>query len=155
MMSQHMQDKALESGVITDRLATDRLATDKLTADKLTTVLRVEALAAFVLATLMYAHADGSWGWYFALILVPDLSMLGYLINNRVGAICYNIVHSYVLPMLCFIAALILNISLLEWLSLIWLAHIGLDRTLGYGLKYASGFANTHLGIAIKKAQTN
>jgi hypothetical protein len=106
--------------------------------------LRLEALALLLASLAAYAWGGYGWGRFFALLFVPDLSMLGYLVNPRVGATSYNLAHSTLGPIaLGFAAAL-------DWLSpalpLIWLAHVGMDRALGYGLKYASGFGDTHLG---------
>ncbi len=81
---------------------------------------------------------------------LPDLSMIGYLGGNRVGAATYNAVHSSVLPVAFAVIGIVTNGSLLTavaliWLALIWLAHIGFDHLVGYGLKYAEGFKETHL----------
>ncbi len=116
------------------------------------TLLRLEALALFATALLLYAHSGASWKLFAALILVPDLSFVFYLFGARVGAIAYNTMHSTVGA---FMLALVSqsglsiaglgNASALFPVALIWFAHIGFDRALGYGLKYASGFWDTHL----------
>jgi hypothetical protein len=109
--------------------------------------LRAEGLAAFALSLLVYWRLGGSWWLFVALFLVPDLSMLGYLISGRVGGLAYNIVHSYLLPLGIAIVAFATNrIDVLSLLC-IWTGHIGLDRFFGYGLKYPSAFKRTHLGI--------
>ena len=115
--------------------------------------LLLRAEGAFLLAaSLLGFHAFGnvSW-WMFALLfLVPDLSFLAYLFGPRAGAAVYNTCHSTILPLLLGIAGYVLDDFILRdilWAcSLIWLAHIGFDRLLGYGLKSASGFIDTHLG---------
>lgn len=107
-------------------------------------LLRLEGLAAFALALLLYSHADNSWLLFAALILAPDLSMIGFLAGPRIGARAYNALHSYIGPLLLAGGLMLLDRSLA--LPLIWTAHIGFDRTLGYGLKYPDGFATTHLG---------
>jgi len=84
---------------------------------------------------------------YFGLLLIPDLSMLGYLFNPRVGAVSYNVVHSYFLPLALAAIAVLLNRTDDIRYLLIWTAHIGLDRFLGYGLKYPTAFGDTHLGM--------
>jgi hypothetical protein len=87
-----------------------------------------------------------SWWPFFALLLTPDLAMLFYLINPKWGAAGYNIVHSYFLPMgLAGIAAVLGASGTLPYIF-IWTAHIGMDRVLGYGLKYPTSFGTTHLG---------
>ena len=107
--------------------------------------LRLEGLAVAVLATIFYARSGASWWLFAALWLVPDLSMLGYLAGPRRGSYCYNAVHSYVLPVVLTTAALLFSRSSLIPYTLIWFHHIGVDRLLGYGLKYPYGFAQTHL----------
>lgn len=72
--------------------------------------------------------------------------MLFYLINPKVGAFCYNVVHSYFLPLIAAASMLICHRAALVPYTLIWVAHIGVDRLLGYGLKYETGFGRTHLG---------
>ena len=110
------------------------------------TLLRLEGLTLFVGMTLLYAVWDGSWWVYAILFLAPDLSFLGYLANPKAGAILYNAAHSYLAPMTLTTAGLALASPLVLSVAMIWLAHIGFDRALGYGLKYASGFRDTHLG---------
>jgi hypothetical protein len=110
-------------------------------------ILRVEGAVVLAGATIAYAQLDGGWGMFALLFLAPDVSMLGYLANRRFGAIAYNLGHSYLLP--AALGALgVLFAQHVAWaLSLIWVAHIGFDRMLGYGLKYATAFGHTHLGI--------
>lgn len=93
------------------------------------------------------------WGIFLALLLTPDLSMLFYLINPRVGGACYNVVHSYFLPVgLAAIATGFGGTAMLPYLA-IWVTHIGIDRLLGYGLKYPMAFGRTHLGDLTRIAQ--
>lgn len=111
-------------------------------------MLHLEGLAVFIAVVAAYIHLHGN-GWTFALLLLtPDLSMLGYLKDLRTGAFTYNVVHFYGLPV-----ALLTGSFLGDWeqgmlLALIWLAHIGMDRALGYGLKYDTEFKDTHIGRA-------
>lgn len=109
-------------------------------------VLRLEGAAIFAAAVFAYAQLGGGWGLFAALFLVPDLSMLGYLINRRVGAIAYNAGHSYLGAFALGAAGVVLGAHALLLAAAIWVAHIGFDRLLGYGLKYASAFGDTHLG---------
>ena len=106
--------------------------------------LRLEGLAVLALAVLLYARGGHSWLLFAALFLVPDVSFLAYLAGPRVGAAAYNVVHSYVGPVVA--AALAVGTGRPPVLACIWAAHVGFDRALGYGLKYPSGFADTHLG---------
>ena len=105
---------------------------------------------------VLYARTGASWWLFAALWLAPDLSMLGYLSGPGWGARLYNSVHSYLAPLAMAIAALLLReLSLLPF-ALIWVNHIGVDRLLGYGLKYFAGFRWTHLGqLATGKRSAN
>ncbi len=108
--------------------------------------LRAEGFSVLALSALLYSHFGASWWIFFGLLLVPDLSMLGYLINPRIGSTAYNLAHNYVLPLAVAIAALALDRPAILPYACIWTAHIGLDRLLGYGLKYPAAFSATHLG---------
>lgn len=109
-------------------------------------LLRLEGLAVAAAAAIMYEKSGFGWGVFALFFLAPDISFLGYLAGNRFGAIAYNAAHSYVGALACFSAGLVLASPALEVAGLIWCAHIGFDRALGYGLKYAAGFNVTHLG---------
>ena len=110
------------------------------------TLLRLEGLTLFVGMTLLYAVWDGSWWVYAILFLAPDLSFVGYLAGPKAGAIVYNAAHSYMAPMALMTTGFALASPLVLSIAMIWLAHIGFDRALGFGLKYFAGFAFTHLG---------
>jgi hypothetical protein len=112
----------------------------------LRTLLRLEGLTLFVGMTLLYGVWDGSWWVYAIVFLAPDLSFAAYLAGPRAGAIVYNAAHSYMAPMTLMITGFALSSPLVLSIAMIWLAHIGIDRALGYGLKYAAGFSFTHLG---------
>jgi Domain of unknown function (DUF4260) len=85
--------------------------------------------------------------WLFALLfLVPDLSFAGYLADPRIGAVVYNAAHTMLGAILLAALGLMLAQPPAISVALIWAAHIGFDRMLGYGLKYAAGFGFTHLG---------
>jgi hypothetical protein len=108
------------------------------------TWLRLEGLAALLLAAYLYAVSGASWTLFAVLFLTPDVSLAGYLAGARVGGTIYNAAHSYVGPLA--LAASLLAAGAAPALALIWVAHIGFDRMLGYGLKYPTAFADTHLG---------
>jgi hypothetical protein len=108
-------------------------------------LLRAEGLAVFAAAIGLYFWADYEWWLLLVLALAPDLSMLGYTAGARVGAAAYNSAHTYVLPVVLGFTGVLADSSLATKLALIWLTHIGLDRALGYGLKYPTGFKDTHL----------
>jgi Domain of unknown function (DUF4260) len=108
-------------------------------------LLHIEGGCVAIVSCILYQQVHGHWNLFLVLLLVPDLSMLGYLINKRLGAVCYNFVHTYSVPLLLFIVSRLLHNQSWDWLLLIWIAHIGLDRAIGYGLKYPTGFRDTHL----------
>ncbi len=108
--------------------------------------LRLEGLAVLVAAVFFYRQMGARWVLFAVLFLAPDLSMLGYLAGSRIGAVAYNVAHSYVLPVLLLIAGALSRRCMLAPYALIWIAHIGFDRILGYGLKYPWAFGETHLG---------
>jgi hypothetical protein len=95
---------------------------------------------------VLYARIGASWWLFAALWLAPDLSMLGYLAGPCRGARIYNAFHTYVGPAVLALSALLLHEHGALSVALIWANHIGIDRLLGYGLKYADGFGYTHLG---------
>ncbi|QPF94448.1 DUF4260 domain-containing protein [Bradyrhizobium commune] len=110
------------------------------------TLLRLEGLALFAGMTALYAAWGGSWTVYLLLFLVPDLSFLAYLSDAKFGALAYNAAHSYMAPVTLMTLGFGFASPLTLSIALIWLAHIGIDRALGYGLKYSAGFGFTHLG---------
>jgi Domain of unknown function (DUF4260) len=113
--------------------------------------LRAEALAVLALSLVLYALLSNHWGIFAALFLVPDLAMLGYVLNPRIGAATYNTVHSYLAPVaLAAFATTTHRETLLPYVC-IWTAHIALDRALGYGQKYPDAFRHTHLGYLGKR----
>ena len=118
----------------------------------LRTLLRLEGLTLFAGMTLLYAVWGGSWWIYVILFLAPDLSFAGYLADAKIGAILYNAAHSYMAPVALMTASFALASPLWLSIAMIWLAHIGIDRALGYGLKYKTGFGFTHLGRIGKDA---
>lgn len=117
-------------------------------------LLRLEGLAVAAVSAVLYAKTGASWGLFVALWLTPDLSMLGYLAGSCWGARCYNAIHSYAVPAALALSALLLNAHALLPFALIWVNHIGVDRLLGYGLKYSDGFGFTHLGLLGKRNST-
>ena len=109
-------------------------------------LLRLEGLVLFAAGLAAFLYLKQSV-WIFAgLFLVPDLSMAAYFAGPKSGAIAYNIFHSTIGPLLLAIFGLLWGELFAQVVACIWLAHIGIDRALGYGLKYASDFRDTHLG---------
>jgi len=109
-------------------------------------LLQLEGAVVLGVALAAYAQFGAGWGVFALWLLVPDLSLLGYLAGPRAGAALYNAAHSYVGPVLLLALGVFAAMPWAVAGSLIWLAHIGVDHALGYGLKYATGFAATHLG---------
>jgi hypothetical protein len=107
--------------------------------------LRIEGSAVFLLILFFYQEYQFSWLTFALLLLFPDISMLGYLRSASAGALVYNFFHTYSVPIFLIILALILQFDPLLMIAFIWIAHIGMDRMLGYGLKYPSAFKDTHL----------
>lgn len=107
---------------------------------------RLEGGVMLVLALVLYWRLSGWWLLLIVLILAPDLFMLGYLGGPRLGGAIYNLGHTWFLPGVLAMAAILGSSSLLVQLALIWFAHIGADRLLGYGLKLPTAFQDTHLG---------
>jgi hypothetical protein len=109
-------------------------------------VLRLEGLLLLGGAAALFWRSGGDWRLFAALFFVPDISFAGYLAGPRAGAAAYNAMHSTAGPLLLAAAGLALGQPLALAVALIWLAHVGFDRALGYGLKHVSGFGFTHLG---------
>ena len=109
-------------------------------------LLRLEGLALLSAALALYWRSGGDWKLFAILFLSPDLSFLFYLAGARLGALAYNAAHSTLGPLALAAFGLALHQPLALCVALIWFAHVGFDRALGYGLKYGSGFGFTHLG---------
>jgi Domain of unknown function (DUF4260) len=108
-------------------------------------LLRVEELALLIATIILYRYLHFSWLLFAILFLAPDLFMLGYLLNTRIGAALYNLGHTVFIPLTLLAAALYLQHPTATAVALIWIAHIAFDRLLGYGLKYPTQFKDTHL----------
>jgi len=108
-------------------------------------LLRIEEAALLAAAILLYIHFHFGWLLFAVLFLAPDLFMLGYLANPRLGAAIYNLGHFLVCPLVLFSAGYTAHRPVLLAIALIWAAHIFFDRLLGYGLKYPTRFKDTHL----------
>jgi hypothetical protein len=108
-------------------------------------LLRLEGLAIAVGAVLLYADGDYDWWLFLVLALAPDLAFVGYAAGPAAGATVYNLTHNLVLPIALACAGVLWDSDLAVAVALIWLIHIGVDRAIGYGLKYRTAFKNTHL----------
>lgn len=116
-------------------------------------LLRAEGLVVLVAATIGYSSLGASWGFFALVFLLPDVALVAYLAGPRVGAMAYNALHTYLAP--AAVAGLAwAGVTPGAWsIALIWAAHIGLDRALGLGLKFGSGFRDTHLGALATMSQ--
>ncbi|MFN3324131.1 MAG: DUF4260 domain-containing protein [Bryobacteraceae bacterium] len=108
-------------------------------------LLLVEGAAVLAVSVLLYSRLQGEWRRFALLFFVPDLSMLGYAVNSRFGAAAYNAVYSMVAPLALSAWARAAGHDTWLPLLLIWVAHLGFDRMLGFGLKFPNGFRRTHL----------
>ncbi|HSA84291.1 MAG TPA: DUF4260 domain-containing protein [Patescibacteria group bacterium] len=108
-------------------------------------ILYIEGAAVFIASLYFYHQTGGNWIMFALLILLPDLSILGYLKNKKIGAFIYNLIHNYILAPLIILIGLYIDQILLVHLGLILTSHVGMDRMLGLGLKYSNKFKNTHL----------
>jgi len=110
------------------------------------TLLKLEDFAEFVLAIFVFSNLDFAWWWFPALILLPDLSMIGYVVNSKTGAASYNFVHHKGLGIVVGMLGFIYGQEVLVLAGVILFGHSAMDRMFGYGLKYSDDFKNTHLG---------
>ncbi|WP_246127932.1 DUF4260 domain-containing protein [Amycolatopsis rhizosphaerae] len=106
---------------------------------------RAENLAIAVAVTVGFVHLHFSWWWLLALFPVFDVPAAGYLVNERVGVICYNLTHTYVAPAALLLGYVLTSAGWCAFAGLLWSFHIAFDRALGYGLKSASGFQDIRL----------
>ena len=108
-------------------------------------ILHLEGLAVFVFCLYFYWLNDLSWLLFFLLLLTPDLSMVGYVFNNEFGARLYNLFHTYMVSLAVIFLGMFLSYATFLAIGIIWTAHIGMDRLVGYGLKYPTHFKDNHL----------
>lgn len=108
--------------------------------------LRVEGAVLLALSMFIYDRFGESWILFVLLLLAPDAGLAGYLGGPAVGAATYNATHTYLGPGILLAAGIGNDSAVASSIALVWFAHIGLDRALGYGLKYGDDFKHTHLG---------
>ncbi|MEP7103080.1 MAG: DUF4260 domain-containing protein [Candidatus Dojkabacteria bacterium] len=110
------------------------------------TLLKIEELSQFILALYLYSMLPYSWILFIVLLLAPDLGMIGYLINPKIGSITYNLTHHKAIGITLYLIGLITSVNIFSLIGIIIFAHSSMDRVLGYGLKFQDSFSNTHLG---------
>jgi hypothetical protein len=117
---------------------------------KMRFLLRAEGAALFAAAVLAFHALDISWWMFAVLFLAPDLALVFYLLGPCVGAVAYNVMHSTIGPLVLGSIGWLMGFNILGTIlagcAAIWMAHVGMDRMLGLGLKYFSSFHDTHLG---------
>ena len=109
------------------------------------TILKIEEAALFALGVFMFAQLPFAWWWFLILLLLPDIGMLGYLVNTKTGAFLYNLFHHRAVAVILLIFGYIYGNDIVLLSGVIIFSHIALDRMFGYGLKYPDSFKNTHL----------
>ncbi len=114
-------------------------------------LLKLEEVGIFLLCIFLFSKLNFAWWWFPALLMLPDIGMIGYIINSKIGAFTYNLLHHRFVASLVAFYALTYGNEYWKLAAIILFAHISLDRILGYGLKYNDSFSNTHLGVIGKK----
>ncbi len=109
-------------------------------------ILKLEELAQFLFGIFLFSQLEFAWWWFIALLFLPDVGMIGYLVNLKIGAITYNIFHHKGLALALYILGIYVQNPWVQLCGIILFSHSALDRMLGYGLKYDRGFKFTHLG---------
>ena len=117
-----------------------------MTTGAVRTWLRLEGLAAFVIGLALFGASGGNWLFVIPLLLLPDVSVIGYLAGPRIGTFTYNLVHNWVPGFVTLGIGLWLASPAITLAAAILIAHVGMDRAVGYGLKLPSSFQDTHLG---------
>jgi hypothetical protein len=110
------------------------------------TVIKLEELGLCILSIYFFNQLEYAWWWFLVLILVPDFSMIGYVFGDKWGAFCYNVVHHRGIAIALYLVGIYCSNAEIQLSGVILFAHSSMDRMLGYGLKYETGFKFTHLG---------
>ena len=110
-------------------------------------LLKLEETAMFLFAIYLFNQLNYNWWWFPTLLFLPDLSMLGYLVNTAIGAQLYNFVHHKAVAIIIYVIGIYIMNPALQLTGIILFAHSSMDRIMGYGLKYTDSFNNTHLGF--------
>ena len=112
---------------------------------------RIEGLSIALGVSVFYFLNNGNAFVFAVTIILVDFFMIGYLFDKKLGAIFYNLGHSYTISVILWFLSLLDSSNLLLGISAAWIAHIGIDRAFGFGLKHTTGFHDTHLGRIGKK----
>lgn len=114
-------------------------------------LLKLEEAAVFLFCIFLFSQLSFAWWWFPALLLLPDIGMIGYILNPKAGSFTYNLTHHRLVATLVALYAMTCGDDHWKLIAIILFAHISFDRMLGYGLKYNGNFQNTHLGMIGKK----
>ena len=114
-------------------------------------IIKLEEAVMFGFSIYVLIFLKAEWWWYLILVIGPDISMLGYLAGNKIGAACYNLFHHKGVAVIVFVAGLLMPHLLIQGIGIVLFGHSSMDRMFGYGLKTNEGFKYTHLGIIGKK----
>jgi hypothetical protein len=110
-------------------------------------LLRLEEAAMVVLGIYLFDKLHISWGWFFGLLLAPDIAMLGYLVSTRAGAFLYNLFHHKAVAIILYLTGVYVDNEILQLAGIMMFVHSSMDRVFGYGLKYNDSFKHTHIGM--------
>jgi hypothetical protein len=113
--------------------------------------IKLEEGCMFLFSIFLFNELNYDWWYYLVFLLAPDMSMLGYLVNSKVGAICYNLFHHKGVALVIYMIGFFLGNETLLFIGIVLFGHASFDRIWGYGLKYYDSFNRTHLGIIGKK----
>ena len=109
-------------------------------------LIKLEEAVMFLFGAFLFFRLSFAWWWFPALILLPDISMIGYVAGNKVGAVTYNIFHHKAIALIMYVAGFYILNKTIMLAGIILFAHSSMDSFFGYGLKYFTGFSFTHLG---------
>ena len=118
-------------------------------------LIRLEEAAMFLFGIFLFNQLSFAWWWFPALLLLPDISMIGYAAGNKTGAIMYNIFHHKAVALIVYVIGFYFYNETIMLVGIILFAHSSMDRLFGYGLKYFTGFSDTHLGKIGKEMKNN
>lgn len=110
------------------------------------TLIKLEELALFIFSIYLFSTLGFAWWWFLVLILTPDIGMIGYVANTKVGAFTYNLFHHRGIAIIVILAGVYLQNEVIQLAGIILFGHASMDRIFGYGLKFSDSFKNTHLG---------
>jgi len=109
-------------------------------------IIKLEELGLFLFGIYLFSQLNYAWWWFPVLLFIPDFSMIGYLFGSKSGAFLYNLFHHRGIAIVVYLLGINLSNDLIQLAGIILFVHVAMDRMMGYGLKYETGFKFTHLG---------